>query len=169
MHPSLENLILAGDRPVDGKGNNKDNALVGNDARNRLTGGIGADTLTGGAARDIFDFSHIADSGKRPPTRDVITDFIHVVDDIDLRTIDASTLKPGNQAFHFIGQNAFHGVAGELHYSYRGEFTLLEADVNGDAKADFQIELTGAKTISAADFVLVARRRSDSHRRPAAD
>ena len=34
------------------------------------------------------------------------------------------------------------------------DYTLVQADVNGDGVADFQIELSGLKTLSASDFVL---------------
>ena len=32
--------------------------------------------------------------------------------------------------------------------------TIIEGDVNGNRVADFQIQLTGLKTLTAADFVL---------------
>jgi hypothetical protein len=32
--------------------------------------------------------------------------------------------------------------------------TIIAGDINGDGVADFQIELTGLKTLTAADFVL---------------
>ena len=32
--------------------------------------------------------------------------------------------------------------------------TIIYGDINGDARADFQIELTGLKTITASDFIL---------------
>jgi hypothetical protein len=35
-----------------------------------------------------------------------------------------------------------------------GGVTLVEGDVNGDGKADFQIELSGLHTLTGADFIL---------------
>ena len=45
--------------------------------------------MTGGAGADDFDFNNVAEIG-RGATRDVIRDFVHLVDDIDLSTIDAN-------------------------------------------------------------------------------
>ena len=32
--------------------------------------------------------------------------------------------------------------------------TIIYGDINGDARADFQIELTGLKTLTVSDFIL---------------
>ena len=71
-----------------------------------------------------------------------------------MRPLDASTKKAGNQAFAFIGTQGFHHQAGELHYLKSGANTIIEGDVNGDGKADFQIGLTGLKTLTSTDFLL---------------
>jgi Ca2+-binding RTX toxin-like protein len=128
--------------------------LLGQGGSDLLTGGAGRDTMTGGLLRDVFDFNKITETGKTGSTRDVIKDFTHGVDDIDLRTIDASTKAGGNQNFKFIGTQKFHNVAGELHYLKSGGNTIIEGDINGDGRADFQIQLTGLKTLSAGDFLL---------------
>ena len=70
-----------------------------------------------------------------------------------LGSIDAKA-GGGNQAFKFIAKQAFHHKAGELHYKFAGPNTLIEGDTNGDGRADFQIQLTGLKTLTAGDFVL---------------
>ena len=54
----------------------------------------------------------------------------------------------------FIGQSAFTGVKGELHYKFAGAATLVEGDVNGDKQVDFQIELSGHKVLVGGDFIL---------------
>ncbi len=134
--------------------------LVGSAGDNALSGGRGRDLMTGGAGRDSFVFGSLQDSGKKAATRDVISDFQHKTDKIDLSVIDANTHKGGNQAFHFIGLNAFGHVSGELHDvrvnkpGTAHDMTIVEGDVNGDGKADFQIELTGLKTLTKVDFVL---------------
>ncbi len=140
-------LNLAG-----GGGNDQ---LFGGLGVDTLTGGLGRDVMTGGANRDIFDFNAAGESGKTSATRDVIRDFNHGQgDDIDLSTIDAAT-GPGNQKFAFIGQGAFTGVKGQLHYRFEGPAkTIVEGDINGDKKADFQIELTGHKLLVQGDFIL---------------
>ena len=50
-----------------------------------MTGGLGKDTMTGGADNDRFDFNSVAEIGLNA-TRDVIEDFQHLKDDIDLAT-----------------------------------------------------------------------------------
>jgi hypothetical protein len=129
--------------------------LLGAAGFDKLIGGFGRDVMTGGGQRDVFDFNAVADTGKTFLTRDVIRDFSHAQgDDIDLSTIDAMT-GPGNQKFAFIGQGAFTGVKGQLHYKFEGPArTIIEGDINGDKKADFQIELTGHKLLVAGDFIL---------------
>ncbi len=123
---------------------------VGNDV---LTGGRGKDAMTGGLGADDFDFNALNEMGKTAATRDVIVDFVVRSDDIDLSTLDASIRKGGNQAFAFIGTQKFHKVAGELHVlkinaaGTANDKTIVEGDTNGDGKADFQIELTGLKSL----------------------
>jgi hypothetical protein len=95
----------------------------------------------------------LTDSGKGA-LRDVILDFSSVeFDEIDLSGIDAKKGGADN-AFHFIGHKAFHHKAGELHYLNKGAFLLVEGDVNGDGKADFQIEVHGVATLAPGDFFL---------------
>ena len=82
-----------------------------------LTGGLGKDTMTGGAGADDFDFNKVAEIG-RGATRDIIRDFVHLVDDIDLSTIDANGAAVGNAAFSFLAFKgaAFTGAAGQLRW-----------------------------------------------------
>ncbi|MEZ5775649.1 MAG: M64 family metallopeptidase [Hyphomicrobiaceae bacterium] len=148
---------LAGDDTIWGDSGN--DRIHGGDGNDVIRPGTGRDFMTGGSGRDVFDFDSRAEIG-RGAARDRITDFRVRVDDIDLRTIDASTKKAGNNAFKFIGQGAFHKHAGELHYvklngpGTSHDRTLVEGDVNGDGRADFQIELTGLKSLGAHDFLL---------------
>jgi hypothetical protein len=62
---------------------------------------------------------------------------------MNLRDIDANTIAAGNQNFSFIKGQPFHHKAGELHLLNKVGFALLEADVNGDGIADFQIKVVG--------------------------
>ncbi len=110
--------------------------------------------LSGGLAHDIFDFNAVGESGKTLPTRDRITDFQHLTDDIDLFHIDAKAGIAGNQAFSFIGTGAFAGAKGQLHYKFVGAATIVEGDVDGNKVADFQIELSGHKVLTREDFIL---------------
>lgn len=65
----LENLVLTGNAPVAGIGNDAPNYLQGNSGANILTGRGGGDTLTGGGGSDVFLDTL---SGH---TSDTITDF----------------------------------------------------------------------------------------------
>jgi Ca2+-binding RTX toxin-like protein len=174
---NFENLVLTG-AALTGKGNAVANIITGNAAANKvyglsggdtisagsgndwLDGGTGRDVMTGGSGKDIFDFNFVLETGKTATTRDVIRDFTHLSDDINLATIDASTRSAGNNAFRFIGTANYHKVAGEVRYARydaagtTSDKTLIAGDINGDGLSDFQIELTGLKTLTAADFVL---------------
>jgi Ca2+-binding RTX toxin-like protein len=130
--------------------------FAGNDF---LTGGGGRDLLTGGKGADTFIFKTLSDSKPRG-LRDVITDFSHGQDHIDLRVIDADTAKAGNQAFTFIAWQGFNKTAGELRAVVTDragtelDKTVISGDVNGDGKADFQVELTGTIRLDVGDFYL---------------
>src|SRR4051794_28514081 len=125
---------------VGGSGNDKLNGGSGIDT---IDGGSGVDTLTGGSGADVFDFNSLLDSGTGVGKRDIITDFSHGSDKIDLSSIDANPNVAGNQAFTFIGTNDFTGV-GQVSISISpstgGLRVLLNTDA--DAQSDMQIELT---------------------------
>ncbi len=144
------------------KGNEVSNRLYGNGGDDTLTGGLGRDVMYGSAGADDFDFNSIAETGKTANTRDVIKDFTHNADDIDLATIDANGAAFGNTAFKFLSTKgaAFTGVKGQLHWSQinatgtANDKTIVEGDIDGDRHADFQIEIKGLVTLSSADFIL---------------
>ncbi|TXL71174.1 tandem-95 repeat protein [Vineibacter terrae] len=135
-------------------GGDGDDTLNGGAGNDTLLGGRGRDVLIGGAGADLFDFHAFNESGTTDATRDQIVGFERGTDRIDLATIDANTAAAGNQAFAFIGGAAFHGVAGELRQQAFGADTIVSGDVNGDAVADFQIQLKGAFALTASDFFL---------------
>ncbi len=146
-------------------GNDKLLGVLGNDnllggaGNDILTGGKGRDQLRGGAGRDVFDYNASNESPATASARDVIKDFFHGSDRIDLSTIDAVT-GGSNNAFTFLGRASFSHVAGQLHvvqFNPAGtslDHTVVEGDVNGDAVADFQIDLTGLIGFTASDFIL---------------
>ncbi|HEY1711027.1 MAG TPA: calcium-binding protein [Rhizomicrobium sp.] len=129
---------LGGDDTLNGKG--------GNDI---LIGGLGADTLTGGTGSDTFSYAALNESTVAASGRDTITDFTSG-DHIALTSLEANV----GEAFHFIGDAAFTDVAGQLQYSIQNGNTFVNLDSNGDGKADFSIELLGAHTLTASDFLL---------------
>ena len=119
-----------------------------------MIGGLGRDFLTGGADNDTFDFNSFRETGKTAATRDVITDFTHGHDHVDLKTIDANIHHKGDQAFHFIGQHGFHHNEGELRFKATSAGVIVQGDINGDGRADFSIELDGLTAMTKGDFIL---------------
>ena len=116
--------IIRGNHYADAGGNDQlfgrggNDLLAGKGGNDRLDGGLGRDTLVGGAGLDVFDYNVVAATGKTATTRDVITDFVHLTDDIDLSTIDANGAAPGNTAFLFVAApgTTFTGVKGQLRW-----------------------------------------------------
>ena len=173
LAPNIENLQLWG-RAYSGTGNSAANLVVGNAIANLLDGGagndrivagigndivrggLGRDVMTGGSGRDVFDFNLYQDTRNSAP--DIITDFRHGEDRIDLAGIDANLKVGGNQAFSYIAAKAFSGHAGELmvvHYgSGASSTTRIYGDLNGDTYADVQIQLVGHINLTKGDFIL---------------
>lgn len=156
-----------------GTGNDKlwgdqgDDTLIGGEGADWLRGFYGEDTLTGGEGADTFDFFSVTASTDRTSSDplvtygiDTITDFEQGQDKIDLSGIDAdqTNAQYTNDAFTFIWDAEFTGVAGELRYTFDGSKTIIQGDVDGDAKADLVIYLTSTLTpevaLSIPDFVL---------------
>ncbi len=180
----IDNLTLSGSAAIDGTGNALANTIIGNGAANliaggggadtvsgragddrieggegndRLVGGAGTDVLLGGTGNDRFDFNALADSGPGV-LADRILDFVRGQDKIDLSGIDAVAGTTTNEAFRFVGEAHFSGVAGELCFERVdgiSDRTLVQADVDGDRVADLEILLdNGLIPLTAADFVL---------------
>jgi hypothetical protein len=120
---------------------------------------LGSDSLYGGVdkVRDVFDFNSIAES-KVGTARDKVYNFLKGIDDLDLKTIDANTKVSGDQAFKFAGTkvaaNSVWYAAKEVDGSSKTKDIIVYGDVNGDAKADFEIGLVGVTSLTTADFVL---------------
>ena len=96
----------------------------------------------------------MAQSGVGSTKRDVITDFDHLVDDIDLMGIDANSGVAGNQAFHWVGSAGFTGAPGELGYFASSGNTIIRGSNDADAASEFEIQLNGIKTLTVDDFYL---------------
>ena len=67
--------------------------------------------------------------------------------------LDADTTVAGNQAFHWIGTAALSGP-GEVGYFTSGGNTFIHASNDGDAASEFEVQLTGMKTLAAVDFFM---------------
>lgn len=122
-------------------GEGGDDRLTGGDGNDTLIGGIGRDTMIGGAGNDLFLYLHVDDiglSGER------IADFQSGLDQIDLTALGLSTVVA-----------SFSGTAGELRVStpLAGQW-LLQGDLNGDAVADFQLQILGVSLMGAGDILL---------------
>ena len=118
--------ILNGDA-----GNDKINGGAGNDI---INGGLGKDTLTGDLGSDIFKFGSLADSSIS--ASDLITDFEHGLDRIDLSAINLNAA----------GQD----VIGNLTISTSNGFTTIQGK---DGNADFKIDLKGSIVLDIGDFI----------------
>lgn len=150
---SVENL--SGSRYADTlSGSSGSNVISGGAGDDVIYGGAGSDDLFGGAGADTFVFRNVADSGVAADLRDAIYDFNAGKGDvIDLSSIDASTLRTGNQAFQAV--EAFSKTAGELTITARGgEMYEVAGDVNGDGQADFTLNVYAEGSFGSGNFLL---------------
>lgn len=128
-----------------------DDKIDGGTEADSIRGGRGADTITAGFGADTLLYGSVLDSWVAGAKIDSVADFVVGFDKFDLSGIDANNIgADGNQAFTFIGGAAFTAVRGQL----RSAAGVVEADVNGDAVADFRVVLASGVTAIAADFVL---------------
>ena len=132
-------------------GNDGDNRLSAGDGEDRIEGGAGSDTLVGGNGRDILEggvgndlylFESTSDSVVGSG-RDMILGFEQGSDRIDL---------VGAGGRFFVGQSAFSGEAGQVRFAAFAGATIIEVDADGDAAADFQVELDRDMALSIDDF-----------------
>lgn len=131
---------------VGGAGND---ILVANELQNQLSGGGGGDifTFTDGDAQAGW----LRSDGKKLMA-DTIVDFASGQDRIDLSAIDAVRGTEANDAFSWIGNAAFSGVAGQLRAVAAGDYVRIEGDTDGNGVADLVI-VAAATTIQAGDFL----------------
>jgi len=129
-------------------------SLNGGGGNDVLVGGLGNDTLVGGANSDIFQFTTAPNSVSN---RDVITDFNHALDTIQLDNAVFAALGAGgplNAGFFRLGAAAadaddriiYNQVNGALYY-----------DSNGNAAGGsvmFAV-LSTKPAIAADDFVVI--------------
>ena len=131
-----------------------DDTLTGGGGADLLYGGLGADMLTGNGGADVFRYQAAAESAPDAP--DTIVAFLSGTDKVDLGRIDTDAALEGDQAFRFIGEEAFSGKGAELRLTYNEELARWEAegDSNGDGFADLLILFTETETMAGSDFLL---------------
>ena len=131
-----------GDDLLSGLGGN--DVISGGNGDDWIYGGLGADTLSGGANADTFIFSSLDASiftGGKP--QDIITDFEHGFDAIDLSALDIALkdlLELDNQ------------VIDGANYSYVG----VDANHNGqfdEGEFAIAVKMPAGSTLHASDFI----------------
>lgn len=166
----------AGNDTISGAGGA--DSIRGGTGHDWIRGGTGGDYLVGNSGADKFVYYTVAEiGGAGGEPGDFITDFEGLGagaterDRIDLHRIDANTATAADDAFHFIGSNAFTGAAGELRVAigtvsvvdpdpvypdepYQSVASLIEGDVDGNGTADFQLAVVGSIPVQAGDFYL---------------
>ena len=153
-------LYGGADNDILGGGNDNDylsggvgvDSLYGGFGNDTLFGGADADTLWGGADADVFQFTAATDSVLG--ARDIIFDFAQGPDKIDLSAMDANANVGGVQNWSFIGAGGFT-AAGQLRVVTDGTNSWALGDTNGDAVADFNLQINGVTALVAGDFILV--------------
>ncbi|HEX8125459.1 MAG TPA: calcium-binding protein [Allosphingosinicella sp.] len=151
-----ETLKFDGSAEDDGSfrvfGGRDNDIIVASQNGDILAGNGGADSLTGGGGADVFRYVSVSDSTGS--ATDHILDFAAGTDKVDLARIDADAMTAGEQAFSWIGSNAFSGMAGELRAYQSGSDWFVEGDTDGDAAADLVIQLTvNGGPIAQGDFL----------------
>ncbi len=132
-------------------GSDKADTFKGDGQNNEFQSGLGKDVATGGAGRDLYAFRTVQES---PPGsgRDVIKDFVPGQDVIDVANIDADETIPGQQSFRWVGKATLTGAA-QLGYYVAGGNTIVRASTtDADAAAEVEIQLSGVKVLTPADF-----------------
>ncbi len=137
-------------------GSARGDVISGSSGANKLTGGGGLDVLTGGGGADHFVYVRTSDARVFSDFADQVTDFSRTQrDKIDLSAIDARMAVNGNQAFNFIASSEFSNVKGQLRFEANTPNQMLvQGDVNGDGRADFQFLVDGLSSMIRGDFIL---------------
>jgi RTX calcium-binding nonapeptide repeat (4 copies) len=128
------------------KGYGGNDTIKGNSGNDTIVGGFGHDTLSGGGGTDNFIYKSATESGPGPDKRDIITDFKHGIDKIDLGAILSSP-------FHFKGLQPLKGL-GDIHYGYDHTATVVTISTDSDAAPEMELYLNGHVALTASDFIL---------------
>lgn len=165
-------VLLGGgsdDTLLGGKGADSLDGGAGKDSLNGgagvdlLIGGGGRDTMTGGSEADTFRFTDVGQSGLTATDRDLITDFKHKQDKIDLSAIDAISSTVGiDDAFTWDGKGTVKTKHAEGHFGYyqvnakgtANDHTYIVVNNDSDKAPEMTIELQGLVKLGPIDFIL---------------
>jgi Ca2+-binding RTX toxin-like protein len=152
------------------EGGSASDVLNGGAGADILLGFGGADTLTGGSGRDIFKFGRVEftpDTGVGPGNRDIITDFHHRQDVIDLTSYRNIFPPPeGQPGPIFLGTGSFEATfALQVRYDIVDGNTVVQINAPFGFSTDNpaptvptrpsqEIELSGIHHLTASDFIL---------------
>ena len=113
------------------------NTGSGNDT---ITASNAANVMNGGAGNDTYRFTSASAADG-----DTILNF-EPGDRVDLTAIDTNSGTAGDQAFALV-TGAFT-AAGQLAVTFDGDVTVIQGNVDGDAAADFTIEIAGNHSLT---------------------
>ena len=110
----------------------------------------GRGELFGNAGADTFDFDVASDSAVGAQ-RDVIGNFAHGLDRIDVSPIDVRVGQAGNQAF--IGGGQFDGE-GQIRVAVIDGKAVLQLNTAGTSGAEMEIGFNNLTSLTVDDFIL---------------
>lgn len=138
-------------------GADKADSLSGGDGDDIINPGRSVDISSGGLGDDIFVFTARDDSHASPTSRDRIEDFSQIEgndDLIHLSGIDADTKRAGDQAYSFVGEDAFTAAA-QLRWQRIDADVVIQGNTDADLDPEFEILLVNfGGTLAADDFML---------------
>ena len=140
---------LAGADFLDGQGGQ--DILFAGSGSDTLVGGRGIDDMHGGSDQDsdTFVFSSFKES-RAGQVHDRIHDFISGIDKLDFSRFDANESLIGKQDLIFSGSSA---SAYAIWTVNAGMDLLLQADIDGNDAADFEILVKNIATLSTENLL----------------
>jgi Ca2+-binding RTX toxin-like protein len=154
---NVEKLTLAGGSAINGTGNTLANTMIGNAVSNVISGGLGNDVLTGGLGADFFVFNTLPNALTN---KDTITDFSAIDDTIRLENTGIFTAL--GLATGVLNVNLFKNVSlaavdatDRILYNDATGAVSYDIDGSGAALAIQFATITGAPTLTSADFVII--------------
>jgi Ca2+-binding RTX toxin-like protein len=139
----------AGNDSLDGGAGN--DSLLGGAGDDTLTGGEGKDALSGGAGKMYSYMLRKVTVVLQKRKRDVIKDFKHGEDKIDLSQLLAATVVDAADVKLVTKAELVDGDALNKVWFDAG---VLYVSTNDDAAPEFSVELTGVKSIVLSDLII---------------